>query len=277
MKQVEAFFTGSSGTQIYYQSWLPEGDSKAVVIISHGLAEHSGRYLNVVNQLVPSGFSVYALDHYGHGKSDGPRVFVPLFEEFTNTLKMFYDLVRAQNSDKKTFLLGHSVGSLICANYLLDHQEGLTGAVLSGPATKVPSNITSITVFLSKTLSAILPMFGVTALDANSVSRDKAVVDAYVNDPLVYTGKITSRMGAELLRGMQQLREHMAAIKLPIYIIHGSEDRMADPESAQELYDGISSEDKTIKYYEGFYHEVFNDFGKEQVLADLQAWFEAHL
>ena len=114
-------------------------------------------------------------------------------------------------------------------------------------------------------------------LDANLVSRDKEVVDAYVNDPLVYTGKTTARLGAEMLAGMTRLLAERDTIRLPIILMHGTEDGLADPAGSQEMYDAVASEDKTLKFYEGFYHEIFNDFDKEVVLEDLQQWLDAHL
>lgn len=277
MNHSDDSFTGASGTKIYYQSWLPEGTPKAVLIIVHGLGEHSGRYMNVVNHLVPDGYAIYALDHYGHGKSEGVRMFVPRFEEFTGTLKIFSDMVQAKHPDQKIFILGHSMGSLITTDYLLTHQNEFDGAIISGTAIKVPDNITPATVTLGKLFSVLMPKFGLSALDANSVSRDPEVVDAYVNDPLVYTGKMTARFGAEGIKAMQRVTSRMAEISLPIYIFHGSADAMANPSGSQDLYDTVSSTDKTLKFYEGYYHETLNDFGKEVVLDDLKGWLEAHL
>ena len=277
MNHSEATFIGSSGKQIYYQSWLPEGSPKAVLIIVHGLGEHSGRYMNVVNQLVPAGYAIYALDHYGHGRSEGVRMFVPRFEVFTDTLKTFFDIVQAKHPDDKLFMLGHSMGSLITTDYLLKHQDGLDGVIISGTAIKVSSDITPATITLGKLFSILMPKFGLTGLDANGVSRDPEVVEAYLNDPLVYTGKMTARFAAEGLKAMQRVTARMPEIKLPIYIFHGSADTMADPTGSQDLYDAVSSGDKKLKFYEGYYHETLNDIGKETVLADLQDWLEAHV
>lgn len=277
MKHDEGFFTGSSGTQIYYQSWLPDGEIKAVLIISHGLAEHGGRYMNVVNQLVPAGFAVYAHDHYGHGKSEGVRTFVPRFEEFIKTHKIFFDMLKEQHPENKFFMLGHSMGSLITARYLLDYQDELDGAIISGTSIQAPTGVSNFTIFLGNLLSEILPKLGIDKLYAEGVSRDPEVVAGYINDPLVHTDKFTARLGAEGLKTIDQVTNRMAEIKLPIFIIHGTTDPLMDPTTSQKFYDGISSEDKTLKFYEGYYHETYNDPGKEQVLEDLQAWLEDHI
>ena len=277
MKYQEGYLKGVRDTDIYYQYWLPEGEPKAILLVVHGLAEHSGRYMNVVNFLVPSGYAVYGIDHIGHGKSDGKRVYVKRFQDYTKTLKNYFDMIREWQPEKPIFLIGHSMGGLISAAYLLEHQDELSGAVLSGPGIKVPDNISQAIIFVGKILSIITPKAGLIQLDAEGVSRDLAVVDAYVNDPLVYTGKITARLGAELLKAMQYVTDQAPKIRLPIMIVQGSDDKLVDPSGAQLLYDLVSSKDKTIKIYNGFYHEVFNEPEHEQVLNDVKTWIEAHL
>lgn len=277
MKHTDGKFRIEGLGELYHQGWQPEGEAKAAVLITHGLAEHGGRYMNVVDKLVPQGYAVYAIDHYGHGRSDGTRVFIPKFDDFITPLVKLLGMVKEWHPGKKVFLLGHSMGGLIAAYFLLDHQEKFEGAVLSGPAAKIPDNISSTTLFLSKILSKLAPTAGVLGLDANLISRDKNVVDAYVNDPLVYTGKTTARLGAEMLAGMSRLLAERGRISLPIILMHGSEDGLADPAGSQELYDAVASEDKTLKFYQSYYHEIFNDIGKEAVLNDLYQWLEAHL
>ena len=126
-------------------------------------------------------------------------------------------------------------------------------------------------------LSLVFPKTGILQLDANGVSKDPSVVAAYVNDPLVYTGKITARLGAEMLKTMQDVTKKANKISLPITIVQGGNDLLVDPNGAQLLYDLVSSADKTIKIYDGLYHEVFNEPEREQVLNDVQKWLEARL
>jgi alpha-beta hydrolase superfamily lysophospholipase len=277
MKHQEGFFKGVRDANIYYQSWLPESEPKAVLLIVHGLAEHSGRYGNVVNHFVPMGYAVYGNDHIGHGKSDGTRGYIKRFDDYTNTLKVYFDMISRWQPDKPIFLVGHSLGALIGAVYLLDHQAELAGAVLSGALVKVPGNITPVTILLGKMLSALIPRFGMLVLDANGVSRDPAVVRAYVSDPLVYRGKTTARLSAEMLKAMQSVTGQANKIALPIMILQGGADKLVDPTGAQMLYDMVSSVDKEIRIYDGFYHEVYNDPGHDQVLRDVERWLEAHL
>jgi alpha-beta hydrolase superfamily lysophospholipase len=268
---------GIRNSNIFYQYWYPGELSRAILVIVHGLAEHSGRYMNVVNHFVPEGYGVYGIDHIGHGKSDGERVFVDRFQDYTTTLATYIDMIRDWQPDKPLFMIGHSMGGLIGAAYLLEHQNKLSGAVLSGPGIKVPDNVSQTVILIGKILSKILPRAGILQLDSNGVSSDPAVVEAYVNDPLVYTGKVTARLGAEMLKTMQDVTNNASRIKLPLTILQGSDDILVDPGGAQLLFDSVSSEDKSIKIYEGFYHEVFNEPEHGQVLNDVQEWIEARL
>jgi len=277
MKHQEGTFKGAHDANLYYQAWLPETDPKAVLLVVHGLAEHSGRYMNVVNHVVPLDYAVYALDHIGHGKSEGQRVFVARFEDFITSLKIYFDQVRQWQPRKPIFLLGHSMGGLIGARYLLDYQAELAGAVLSGPAVKLSAEIPPALVAVSQLISTVAPKMGVAGLSADGISRDPAVVQAYVNDPLVFTGKTTARLGAEMLKAARQVLAGAATIRLPVLIVQGGADKLVDPAGARMLFDAIASADKTLKIYDGYYHEVFNDPGREVVLADVAAWLEARL
>jgi alpha-beta hydrolase superfamily lysophospholipase len=277
MKRQEGYLKGVRDTDIYYQYWMPEDEPKAILLVIHGLSEHSGRYMNIVNHLVPSGYAVYGIDHIGHGKSAGERVYVEQFQDYTKTIKIYFDMIWDWQPKKSIFLIGHSMGGLISAAYLLEHQDELSGAVLSGPAIKVPDNISHAIIFVGKMLSILMPKARLIGLDAEGISRDPAVVDAYVNDPLVYTGKTTARLGAELLKTMQRVTKQSAKIRLPIMIVQGSDDKLVDPGGAQLLYDLVGSEDKTVKIYDGFYHEVLNEPEHVQVLNDVETWLEAHL
>jgi acylglycerol lipase len=273
----EGFFKGVRETSIYYQGWLPETDPKAVLLIVHGLAEHSGRYMNLVKHLVPTGYAVYGMDLTGHGKSDGVKVYVERFEDFADTLKTYFDMVRAWQPDKPVFLVGHSMGGLIAAAFLLDHQSELAGAVLSGPSVTVPDNVSPAVILAGKLFSALIPRFGLIGLDAEGVSRDPEVVRAYRNDPMVYTGKMTARLGAELLKAMQRVSAEAANITLPVLILQGGADRLVSPEGAKILYHAIGSTDKAINIYDGLYHEVYNEPEHDRILRDVETWMEDRL
>jgi acylglycerol lipase len=278
MKRQEGTFVGIRKAGLYYQGWLPEGESKAVLLVVHGLGEHSGRYMNLVDRFIPQGFAVYGIDHLGHGRSEGQRLLIDRFSDYTEPLKAFSAMIRCWQPGKPVFLVGHSMGGLIGATYLLTNQEELAGAILSGPAVKPPGNIPAATVLIGRALSLLFPSLGLVPRGAaTDICRDPAVVAAYLADPLVYQGKITARLGTEMLRAMARLRKEAARIRLPLLILQGSADRLVDPAGAQILYDGAASADKRLIIYEGFYHEVFNEPEHDRVLSDVEQWLDAHL
>ena len=277
MKHIDGNFDGVRNVSIYYQGWLPDENVKAVLLIVHGLGEHSGRYMNVVNHFVPLGYAVYGLDHIGHGKSGGVRAFVEQFADFTDTLTIFYEMVAKWQVGKPIFVTGHSMGGLITSYYLLDCQDKFKGAVISAPAVRVGDSASQTTITMSKVLSKLAPKMGVRALEANGISRDPEVVEAYVNDPLVLHGKMTARLAAELLSAMLRVTAEASKITLPFIVVQGAADSLVDPSGAQMLYDKASSEDKTLKVYEELYHEVFNEPERDRVVQDVESWLESQL
>jgi alpha-beta hydrolase superfamily lysophospholipase len=277
VKHIEGHFAGVRDTGIYYQGWLPEGDAKAVLLVVHGLGDHSGRYMNIVNHFVPLGCAVYGLDHIGHGKSEGTREYVEQFADFTDTLAIFHSMVEEWQTGKPVFLFGHSMGGLITSYHLLDCEDRITGAVISAPLVKIDDSVSPMIMTLNKILSRLAPRLGLVKVDATGISQDPDVVSAYVNDPLVYHGKTPARLGAELLSAMQRVTADAAKITHPLIVVQGSADSLVDPSGAQMLYDKASSEDKTLKIYEGLFHEVFNEPGRDRVLDDVESWLGSRL
>ncbi|MBN1439758.1 MAG: lysophospholipase [Anaerolineales bacterium] len=277
MNHIEGKFKGVRDTLIYYQAWMPDGDPKAVLPIVHGLGEHSGRYLNVVEYFVPRGYVVYGMDQIGHGKSEGRREYVQRFEDFSDCFTEYLGMIKQWQPGKPIFLLSHSIGGLIAAYYLLDHQAEFQGAVFSAPVVKVASHVTQTTVFMARALSLLAPTAGVLPVDPATISRDPAVVKAYVEDPLVFHGKTSARLSAEMLRALIRVSAETGKITLPFIAMQGGADRLVDPDGAQILHEKAGSKDKTLKIYAGLYHEIFNEPEREQVFRDIESWLAAHL
>jgi alpha-beta hydrolase superfamily lysophospholipase len=272
----ENTFSGFGGLELYYQRWRPEGEPKATLAIVHGFGEHSGRYGNVVDWFVPKGYAVYAFDLRGHGRSPGPRGYINEWAEFRGDVRSFLELVREQEPGQVVSLLGHSMGGLIVLEYVLHHPEGLAGVIASGPLL-AQAGVSPLLMALSKVLSGVLPRLTLnTKLDATSISRDPAVVEAYVNDPLVHSLG-TPRLSTELTQATEWTQAHAAEMEIPCLIVHGSADRLCPPEGSRVFYENITLGDKERQVYENYYHEVFNEVGKERVLADVEAWVEHHL
>ena len=277
MGHIESRFKGHENIDLYSQCWLPKAGIKAVLLLVHGLAEHSGRYANVANYFVQKGYTVCSFDYSGHGKSEGPRGYVKQFSYYLDDLKSFLDIVRNLYPENKIFIVGHSVGGTIATNFTINHQNEFDGLILSGTTLIPGSSLSPVKIVMAKFLSLILPKIGVDRIDASAISRDQTVVDGYINDPLVYRGKISARLGVELIRAMQKIKLQKQKIGLPILILQGTDDRLSDPEGSRILYNGVGSQDKAIKFYDGFYHEVFNEPEHEQVFRDMESWLVDHV
>ncbi len=277
MEYHQGNFKGRDNLSLYYRSWLPSTKPRAVLLIVHGLAEHSGRYSNLASHFAEEGFAVYSFDLRGHGKSDGSPGYVNRFSEYLDDLEMFSNLISNKHNNARTFLIGHSVGGLIAAYFVHNHQDSFGGLILSGATVKPGSSLSPVKITMARMLSLAFPRLGVDVIDATAVSQDQEVVDAYISDPLVYRDKISARLGAELINAMQRLTEQLSDIKLPALIMHGTADRLSDPEGSRLLYHQIGSDDKTLKEYDNFFHEIFNEPGRLQVFSDMESCLKAHL
>jgi lysophospholipase len=260
MQHQEGKFKGLKEFNIYYQAWTPDEEPKAVLLIAHGYAEHSGRYGNVVNHFVPKGYAVYALDHRGHGRSDGERVKVDDFHDYIVDLKTFFDIVRGENPGKNVFLVGHSMGSIISLLYVCEFQKELAGLVTSGGGLSRPGEPQ-----VTRKPGESLPL--------SMLSRDPAVLKAYDNDPLVYRGPLPDHFG--MFTTANKLYEMVTDITLPTLIMAGN--AAPDGKRSQVLFERVGAKDKTLKLYDGLLHEIFNEPEHPQVLADMEDWLKAHL
>lgn len=278
MKHKEADFVGIYDTKIYYQTWSPDDAPKGVVLVIHGYGEHSGRYMNVVNTLVPEGYTVWALDHRGHGKSGGRRCHVNRFSDFYSDVKMIEDLARKEYPDLPFHLVGHSMGSIISNHYMATQadQSKYSSLTLSGTGAAPGPAINTVTQLMSKIFSVLLPKMSIpSGLDPQFISHDAKVVEDYITDPLVET-KITPRLGNELMKHVSKMTDVASNLSVPTLMQLGSEDDAFHPDSWDDLYNSIASKDKEFKKYEGYRHEVYNEVKKEVPLGDLKDWINKY-
>lgn len=271
-QQTESNFTAFDGTNIFHRSWLPDGDASSVVMLVHGLGEHSGRYTHVAEALVDAGCAVHALDHRGHGRSDGKRVYVKSYDEFMADLVQFRAVVTAQHPDLPLIVLGHSMGGNLALGHVLDHQDGVAGLALSGPALAMGDDFSPARAKILRVVGKIAPGLRPQGLSADAISRDPEVVRAYRADPLVFTGKISAGLAAALTGAMERFPGRYAELRLPVLVMHGTEDRLAAIDGSRALERGAVNATVTTHYYEGLYHEIFNEPEQQRVLADLVAW-----
>lgn len=277
MKHQEGSFQGRKNLRIYRQSWLPERPRAAVVLV-HGLGEHSGRYAHVAEALGASGCAVYALDHRGHGKSEGPRALIDRFANAVADIDQLVDLARREQRGKPVFLLGHSMGGALALSYALKHDEKIAALILSGPAVAL-DGAPPLMKPLARMLSVIAPKLGVFKVDPALVSRDAATVADYVSDPLNAHGKAPARTIGEIVNFVDWLPMALSLLKLPLLAMHGGQDKLAGVSGSEMVYARAGSTDKTLKIYDELYHEIFNELppDRARVLQDLKDWIEARL
>ncbi len=271
----EESLDGAGGLKIFMRSWRPEGAPRAVVVLSHGFNSHSGYYLWAAEQLLAAGFAVYALDYRGRGKSDGERYYVDKFSEYQGDLDLAVKTAKAREPGLRFFLLGHSAGGVIACNWTLDNQSQIAGLICESFAYQVPAPDFALAVL--KGLSHIAPHAHVLNLPKKEFSRDPKVTQALIDDPLLANEVQPTKTVAEMVRADERLKRDFPLFKLPLLIIHGTKDTVTRPEGSKEFYERASSADKTLKLYEGYFHDPLNDIGKEVVMNDIRAWIEKRL
>jgi lysophospholipase len=251
------------GERLFYRRWeCPE--ARAEVVLSHGYAEHSGRYSHVAAALTAAGARVWALDHYGHGRSAGERADISSLTGAGEDLHLL--VATAGASGKPTYVVGHSMGGAIALAHALEHQDSLAGLVLSAPM-----------LILSAELAALAGMDEIPDVSlAQGISRDPEVVAAYENDPLNYLGP-PPRSFLQSLATLPALIDRLSELRLPMLVMHGSADPLIDPETLRTLVARVGSQDLTARLWPGLMHEIFNEPEKDAVIGTLARWITARM
>lgn len=271
----EETFKGVGDLAIFTRSWRPAGKPRGVVVIAHGLNSHSGQYAEVAERFVAADLAVYAFDLRGHGKSEGERFHVEKFSDYVDDLATFIELVKSREPGQPVFLLGHSAGGVISSLYALDHQSELAGLISESFAFELPAPGFALAAL--KGLSYIAPHLRVLKLNNGDFSRDPRIVESMNRDPLIAGENQTAKTVAELIRADEKLRDGFPLIKLPLLIVHGTNDKAAKADGSRIFNDTAGSKDKTLKLYDGAYHDLLNDVGKETVATDILRWIQARL
>jgi acylglycerol lipase len=272
----EGSFVGSGGLNIFTRSWHPaEGTPRAVVVIVPGFNSHSGHYLWVGEQFAAHGLAVHSLDLRGRGQSDGERFYVDKIEDYTDDVATLVTKAKSYHPGLPIFLLGHSAGGVISCVYTLEHQAEIDGLICESFAHELPAPDFVLAVL--KGLSHIVPHAPAFKLNNADFSRDPKVVEALNNDPLIADEAQPSQTAAVMVRADERLKKEFSQLTLPVFILHGMLDKATKPSGSQHFYDKAGSTDKTLKLYEGHYHDLLNDIDKEVVLADIQQWIDARV
>ena len=261
----------ADGMSLTGQAWLPP-DFCAVIVVVHGIAEHSGRYAFVAERANRQGLGVVSVDLRGHGHSPGERSYVERFDDYLLDVDALLAKAAELAAGRPLFLMGHSMGGAIALRWVAQRRQPVAGLILSSAALKIGGDVPRLLIALAPLLSRWLPRLRGTRIDPATISRDTAAVAAYVSDPLVSLKAPPARTGAELLQAMATNRAAAANLTLPVYLFHGAADRLTDPAGSREIHDLWGGEDRSLRLWPGSRHETLNDLDREAVAAELLQW-----
>ena len=271
----EETIDSTKGIRIFVRAWLPESAPRAVVVICHGLNSHSGQYRWPGEQLSASGLAVYALDLRGRGKSEGERFIVEDVQDWVSDVAATVRLAKSRHAGLPVFLLGHSAGGVTSAAYVFDNQAELAGFICEDFAFQTPAPGFALAAI--KWLSHVAPHLPALKLKNEDFSRDPNVVEALNNDPLTANEAQPVITVAALARADERLRDNFPSITIPLLILHGTDDKVTVYHGSEFFHKTAGSTDKTLRLYEGRYHDLLADYGKEEVMADIEAWIDARI
>lgn len=263
----------SGGLRLFYRAWRPDQTPRGVVAIVPGFNSHSGYYEWVAGQLTARAVAVYAIDLRGRGQSEGERFYVDRFEDYVSDVHTLVTLARSRDAALPVFLLGHSAGGVVACLYAVEHQSELAGLICESFAFKVPAP--DVALSLLKGLSHVAPHAHVLRLKNEDFSRDPAIVHQMNSDPLIADEKQPTQTVAQMVRADQRLEHEFPNFKLPLLILHGKSDKATKPSGSQQFYDAAGSRDKTLKLYDGAYHDLLNDTDRDRVIGDVIGWVES--
>ncbi|PWR24143.1 alpha/beta hydrolase [Zavarzinia aquatilis] len=270
----EEIFIPETAPRIFARVWRPAA-ARAVIAICHGVNSHSGQYLWAAERMARLGFAVYALDLRGRGRSDGERFFVERIDDYVADLSALIAFAKAREPGLPVYLLGHSAGGVVACSYALDHQVELAGLICESFAFQVPAP--AFALGLIKGISHIAPRVPVLRLRNEDFSRDPAVVKSLNADPLIAGERQPAATVAALVRADERLRRDFPLVRLPVLILHGTADKATVPAGSRFFHETAGAADKTLKLYDGHFHDLLADRGRDEVLADILAWIEARL
>lgn len=271
----ELFFDAEDGLRLFFRRWFVPGP-KGLVAVVHGFAEHSGRYQQLAEDLCQAGWSVAAFDCRGHGQSGGRRAHIDRFDAYLHDLFHFLDEIGQHGFEGRPVLLGHSQGGLIAARFVELHAERVSGLVLSSPFLGLAVKVPAIKAWAGKALSGVMPTLALkSGVDPAWLSHDQEVVARYAADPLV-SNIATARWFTEVTAAQQATLEDAGRVRLPLLVLQAGDDRLAAVGATRSFFERAGSQDKFFEQYEGFYHEVFNEVGRERPVTELCDWLDTH-
>ncbi|MEM9266773.1 MAG: alpha/beta fold hydrolase [Cyanobacteria bacterium P01_F01_bin.13] len=283
----DGMFTASGGLSLYYQSWLPTSTVKATVILIHGLGGHSSLFQNVVKALIPDGYALYAYDLRGHGQSPGQRGYISRWSEYRDDLAHFIAMVQQQHPTVPCFLLSHSLGGIIALDYALhtclnpiEPSNTIYPTVTGIVTASLPFGThatTDLRLKIGQLLSLSWPRFSLSlGLKHILPSRDRSVVLAYAHDPLRHQ-RGTARLATEFLKIVQTLNTHQSCLTIPMLMLHGTADKVADYKISKDFFRKLPQTNKTFISYSGAYHELYNEVNQAEIMENINTWLKQYI
>ncbi|XP_006823516.1 monoglyceride lipase-like [Saccoglossus kowalevskii] len=270
-----AHYVNADGQCIFTRSWAPPTDAepRALCLVLHGAAEHSGPYDRLAIPLTGCGVMVYAHDHVGHGQSQGDRVNITDFNIYVRDTLQHIDIIAKKHPNLPIFLFGHSMGGTIAILTAIERPDQFTGVVLSGPVITI-KNKSPITTYMLRIVSYWFPKYEVTKINAEHITRDPKEVELYENDPLVWHGGLPSSFIAQVITGTREVQQNLSSIEWPFLILHGDADKLCDIEGSKMMMEKAKSTDRHLQVYPGHYHALICEPPQDAavVIRDITSW-----
>jgi alpha-beta hydrolase superfamily lysophospholipase len=278
MTHLESSYTTHDGLKLFLQAWMPD-HPKASMLLVHGLAEHSGRYHSLVEMLTEIDVAVFTFDGRGHGKSAAgkPDAYFSSAEDYLLDIDVLFGKAKNYLKGLPAFLYGHSMGGGFVAAYVLKYNPEAAGVILSSPAIVEDPSVPSLLKAAGRVMSAYFPRFKALLFDPKMITHIPEEVNAYKDDPLVYTRPVPARTAQELYVQMKYIQQNAGKFHLPVLLLHGTEDHLTNPEGSELLFREASSDDKSLEIFQGGYHELIRDLEPERYHSLIVNWISKRM
>jgi alpha-beta hydrolase superfamily lysophospholipase len=268
--------TRPNGPRLYFYSTFPRDRPKAVVAMVHGYGDHAGRYVHVADAFAERGIASVRIDLRGHGRADGPRGYCSRFDEFIDDMSVLDRLVTERAPDVPPFLFGHSFGGLVATSYALPRQDRWRSLLLSAPYFGLAMKVPALKRTVGELASKIVPRLALpSGLHGDALTHDAARAREYDQDPLIFES-VTARWFTEAQAAQGRVLAQAASIRLPLYVVMGTLDPVADVNQARAVFAAAGSTDKTFDVREGLFHEPWNETEWPSVVDGLGSWILSH-
>ncbi len=272
----ETQWDACDGTRMHAVRWQPSAEPIMVVCLIHGLGEHSGRYETMAEYYALYGIEVVSFDLRGHGKSGGQRGHSDDFSQIIKDIDRFLNQASKIETSKPLFIYGHSFGGTLAIKYALSHPGEYSGVILSAPMFKPAFEPPRWKVTLGRWLQSIWPTLSLSnEVDVNALTRDKALLAHFNNDPLNHD-RISAKLGTQLLAEGERLLAEASVVDFPLLMMHGDADELTC-HKASTLFSEQAGQQCTLKIWDDFYHELHNEPEKEDVFDYCIKWMRGKL